>query len=90
MKDATRVTHMWETHGGPAFPSTLDAGDGSSASFKGMSLREWYAGQALAGLTANSIPGSHHVPSEVVRAAFEIADLMLAASLPPPPKGGEK
>lgn len=34
--------------GGPAFPGAVD-----TAAPPGMSLRDWFAGQALAGLTAN-------------------------------------
>lgn len=38
--------------GGPAFPSKANNTD----KFEGMSLRDWLAGQALAGLAANADP----------------------------------
>ena len=55
--------------GGPAFP----AGE-SIHSYSGMTLRDWFAGQALIALRAE--PGSH-----VWRAdeAYDVADAMLAA-----------
>ena len=39
--------------GGPAFPQTNDSwfgSDGNSVCPEGMSLRDWFAGQALSGL----------------------------------------
>jgi len=42
-------------------------------------LRDWFAGQALAGLCANSIAGSHHRPSMRAEEAWQQADAMLAA-----------
>lgn len=63
----------------PAFPRPFSK-DGNSEAWSqdGMTLRQWYAGQALAGICANSIPGDHHIPSVTVRNAFELADAMLA------------
>ena len=59
--------------GGPAFPV-----DGAAFEYvgveTGMSLRDWFAGQALSGL------GSWlHSPSEVSRLAYAQADAMLRA-----------
>ena len=42
-----------------------------------MSLRDYFAGQALAGICGDSIPGSHHRPAETAKAAYEYADMML-------------
>lgn len=55
-----------------AFPSPEDdrASDGS-----GMTLRDWFAGQALTGLLAGVI---EHYPAQASAAAYEIADAMLA------------
>lgn len=65
-------------HGGPAFPS-FDRGDVSA--FEGMTLRDYFAGQALAGLMA--VPYMEQQPSQTVqqraRWAYENADAMLAA-----------
>lgn len=60
--------------GGPAFP-----GDGGSI-FCGMSLREWFAGQALAGMAKvyyhDDDPGVN--TEHIAVTAYEIADAMLA------------
>lgn len=69
--------------GGPAFPD--------DRSQVGMSLRDWFAGQALQGLLArdlqpNSLDNAHvnHAyvrridPETSARTAFKIADAMLA------------
>ena len=54
--------------GGPAFPQTYAPG---------MSLRDWFAGQALAGLSANRDWGDIEWDG-VVRAAYDAADAMIA------------
>lgn len=66
--------------GGPAFPVSIP-GCGDNG-WQGMTLRDWFAGQALNGIMANSIPGSHHRPDEVVQQAFDLADMMLKARTP--------
>lgn len=43
-----------------------------------ISKREYFAAMALQGIMANSIPGSHHVPSETVKQAVERADALIA------------
>lgn len=40
--------------GGPAFPFPSDDAPGQFPPSRGMSLHSWFAGQALAGLCANS------------------------------------
>lgn len=48
----TEGTEVKKNDGGPAFPSVgLDTPDGIA--FEGMSLRDWFAGQALSGLLAS-------------------------------------
>jgi len=61
---------MTKDNGGPAFPSI----QGQMASYAGMSLRDWFAGQALAGFCADPDMKSAHMPSM----AYELADAMLA------------
>ena len=56
--------------GGPAFP--MSEGDWS-----GMSLRDWFAGQALAGLMAS--PNGPRLVKEAVDASYHAADTMLRA-----------
>ena len=72
-------------HGGPAFPrvtkETCDDGLGntvlvtSKAWRPGMSLRDWFAGQALAGLCTKPHQDAVSHPKQ----AYEVADAMLAA-----------
>jgi hypothetical protein len=63
--------------GGPAFPrSGVKDGYGKIVGdVKGMTLRDWFAGQALAGLLANTNDDFNEPPSKW---AYAIADAMLA------------
>lgn len=60
--------------GGPAFPSPDTRGyDG----VPGMTLRDWFAGQALAGIWAcPTVNGDHQ---DLADEAYKTADAMLAA-----------
>jgi len=60
--------------GGPAFPHINHGG--SILEAPGMSLRDWFAGQALAGLLANG--GSQFWEQDGIN-AYAAADAMLAA-----------
>ena len=57
-------------NGGPAFPVRHENGFTN----EGMTLRDWFAGQALSGLISAGVP-TKHIGNE----AYEIADAMLAA-----------
>ena len=64
--------------GGPAFPQTRvavgqDQHIGQASSY-GMSLRDWFAGQALAGGECSS-----NYISDIAATAYKIADEMLKA-----------
>lgn len=75
--------------GGPAFPGP--ATQTHQSDHDGMTLRDWFAGQALAGMLANGFqpdeamkrngPGARFDwgKDTYVNAAFRMADLMLAA-----------
>lgn len=76
---------MSKNDGGPAFPTSVSA-DGP---FGGLTVRQWYAGQALAGLMAN--PGGpiqnrpdtgwgliNCTPDTVADFAYGLADALLA------------
>ena len=63
--------------GGPTFPRTAGSGQRDIGS-NGMTLRDWFAGQALAGM----IRANHRLefqPTDDATWAYQIADAMLAA-----------
>lgn len=65
--------------GGPAFPREemrVTGGKEYVAVQPGMSLRDWFAGQALAGLLANRIKDT---PEKWAAVSYVLADAMLAA-----------
>ena len=77
--------------GGPAFPiPEQQFSDGvtivSSQGAPGMSLRDWFAGQAISGLAPlfyDSAPDADNPdgddPEQIARTAYLLADAMLAA-----------
>ena len=74
--------------GGPAFHSiTVKNGDNYNAPVhvyhRGMSLRDWFAGQALSGLLTQPAE-IEFGPGHFAKAAYEMADAMIAAR-----KGGQ-
>lgn len=68
---------------GPAFPkATVVCANGSVIdvlSTGGMSLRDWFAGQALAGLCVEMRTDSEAYRAKIAVRAYELADAMLAA-----------
>ena len=70
---------MSKNDGGPAFPQHDLSGYGmgpAECNNGGMTLRDWFAGQVLAGMMANpEIGGS---ASELAHYAYKHADAMLA------------
>ena len=67
-------------YGGPAFPASLyklENGQESSVPHIGMTLRDYFAGQALAGILASANFGS--TKDWIGGKAYEAADAMLAA-----------
>lgn len=68
--------------GGPALPQhefvPLGGGAGYWQQAGGMSLRDWFAGQALAGRLAHGFISRSDAPIHA-RAVYEVADAMLAA-----------
>ena len=69
--------------GGPAFPVSWNANEpGQLVSVPGMSLRDFFAGQALSGLFASGRPVEETPPKVYAVAAgycYRIADAMLKA-----------
>lgn len=70
--------------GGSAFPSLHELGD-IAYTQGGMTLRDWFAGQALAGIIAHADKFGSLAPTIAAEAAYEAADAMLAAR-----KGGDQ
>lgn len=63
--------------GGPAFPHDNQVcGNGHRMARPGMTLRQWYAGQALAGIMADSQYAG--TSADFAECAFRFADAMLA------------
>lgn len=70
--------------GGPAFPMYHAEGGVVNINEPGMSLRDWFAGQALMGLIAYSGEAGDHALEapdklDVTDMAYEYADAMLKA-----------
>ena len=57
-----------------AFPVSIGQ---TAADMKGMSLRDWFAGQVIAGLLANPVFRCHY--EEVARMAYRQANEMMEA-----------
>ncbi len=80
------ATVMEKDDGGPAFPeSEFDIPPESGASYAshgGMTLRDWFAGQAIVGSTS-AADDTGNIPDETIKSmavdAYKIADAMLLA-----------
>lgn len=76
---------MTNRDGGPAFPDMtidwLDSGARHVTRHSGMTLRDWFAGQALAGYASNCDETGLMAwqVENMVRIAYQTADAMLAA-----------
>lgn len=69
--------------GGPAFPIPARTEDDgvmqiSHQGAPGMSLRDWFAGMALAGHVGDGIPGSHHQPLFTASEVWNFAEAVMA------------
>jgi len=70
---------MSALNGGPAFPFREEDGAGGYDQHVGMSLRDWFAGQALLGIMANYTTAKFGATdADVARGAYDYADAMLA------------
>ena len=68
----------WNDQGGAAFPIPHSNDPRSYESEPGMSLRDWFAGQALAGkMSIDSI--EYLTPQDIADRCYRQADAMLAA-----------
>ncbi len=66
--------------GGPAFPVQREQGDGSFVFYPGISIRDYFAGQALAGLLGWSPAecDDQYQSETAARIAYRMADAMMA------------
>lgn len=67
-----------DADGGRAFPVSIPA-KGGTVYAPGMSLRDWFAGQALAGLAASWVTERPGRWEKAAEEAYGMADAMLAA-----------
>jgi len=67
---------MSEQHGGPAFPMPHSDQPGSYETHPGMTLRDWFAGQALVG---QILARPSAMSDDVAERCYIMADAMLAA-----------
>lgn len=69
--------------GGPAYPGSIRNSAKRLTRNQGMSLRDWFAGQALSGMAANcddtGVNGWHGDEKLAADYAYRFADAMLAA-----------
>ena len=81
-----------KNNGGPAFPHMADLNGWDPLSLTatttqitsgGMTLRDWFAGQALAGFVARVPYGAFPADFIVASQAYQIADAMLAERAKP-------
>ncbi len=73
----------FDSFGGPAFPSEQRYSS-ETVHVLGMTLRDWFAGQALVGLLASGVAAERGQSSEdVAGAAYANADAMLAERAKP-------
>lgn len=63
--------------GGPAFPFAATDPSNVAMQARGMSLRDWFAGQALSWAGHNNWTSSD--PKHLAERAYQMADAMLAA-----------
>lgn len=65
-----------------AFPSVCLDDPGHPASAPGMTLRDWFAGQALIGIVSSMLGKQENPEAAFAYGAYAIADAMLSAREP--------
>jgi|TARA_R110000782_G_scaffold30776_5_gene76405 hypothetical protein len=66
-------------NGGAAFPFAANDVSNMKMQSQGMTLRDWFAGQVLAGISSISIDGFSVSPKDEAEWAYQRADAMIAA-----------
>ena len=70
---------MTKDNGGPAFPVFPETGAGHAVAHQGLSLRDYFAAQVIAGVLAHGIPTDASDRKFVADHAYLFADAMLEA-----------
>jgi len=65
--------------GGSAFPRPKMATDYDQDMPQGMSLRDWFAGQALTGVIADCVNETTFQPDVIAKRAYAVAEALLKA-----------
>lgn len=71
--DLDEIALLLDYGGGPAFPSSAETPEGKLYHY-GMSLRDWFAGQALLLKWENKAM----TPEQIAKRAYKMADALLA------------
>ena len=66
---------MTKDNGGPAFPVFPETSAGHAAAHQGLSLRDYFAGEAL----ANYYTQNYSSHTDIANSAYRLADAMLEA-----------
>lgn len=72
---------MTKPHNPSAFPHLVPHNPDFAYSATGMTLRDWFAGQALTGLLAGRQPNNAYPAEHIAETSYAMADVMLAARL---------
>ena len=78
-KEKMEVYEMTKDNGGQAFPNTHTNSNGVNVGWhgkEGMTLRDYFAGQALIGLVSS--PKAHVKQGKFAKQAYQYADAMIA------------
>ena len=74
---------MTRDDGGPAFPDHIDLHNTEIVDIPGMFLRDYFAGQALAGLCAFYKLNTPEDQDTISKMAYQLSDAMLAERAKP-------
>jgi hypothetical protein len=80
MPDLTKNAKDLEEEGGPAFPASNDADKQYNRIYYGMSMRDYFAGQALVGIASVYLNTEHETlePRTAADIAYALADAMIS------------
>ena len=67
-----------EKNGGPAFPTEFHPSNDPDGIFRGMTLRDYFAGQVVSAIMRTT-EGSRWHQDAIAKHAYEVADAMIVA-----------